>query len=178
MARTPPPPPLLSLDQQRRWLTEHIPHRIRAVLPGIPMVGKWQIAWDARIETQRIVWRCMGNSMWEGRMSAMRWLIEFIGIQERAGGPIETQLRVSTDMRIDAIQGGVLFSPARTEAIHLAQVWKGCSQATSHPTQSTNHPDVSEKPLASALLIVIEHLEATIYKTNNVSLHAITLTAV
>jgi len=99
----------------------------------------------------------------------------FVGIQEGRGVAIEARIRIPTDMRIDAISGGVVFSPKRPEALILARVWKGCSQATSHPTQDTDHPDVREKPLAEALHIVVEHLEKTVYAANGRSLLTDTL---
>ena len=39
----------------------------------------------------------------------------------------------------------------------------GLSQATSHPTEGTNHPDVREPRLAAALTIIIGHLQRTVY---------------
>lgn len=160
-------------EKQERWLIEHIPHRIRAVLPGLPMHAPWNLMRKKLVlETidDQIAFRCTGNSVWEGRMTAMRWLILFVGIQEEGGFAIEARLRKPTDMRIDAIRGGLVLTPSRPEAQKLALIWKGCSQATSHPTQDTNHPDVSERPLAEALEIVIEHLQTTIYSANRRSL--------
>jgi len=100
----------------------------------------------------------------------------FVGIQERNGVAVEATLRLTTDMRIDAISGGVLMDTNAPEALILARVWKGCSQATSHPTQDTNHPDVSEEPLAEALHIIIYHLEKTIYAANGRNLFNSTIT--
>jgi hypothetical protein len=53
--------------------------------------------------------------------------------------------------------GGAKFSKI------LAKVWKGCSQASGHPTQDTNHPPVNPKALDEALRIIVEHLGRTIY---------------
>jgi hypothetical protein len=66
-------------------------------------------------------------------------------------------------MRIDRILGGDLIKPSSPEALTLAPVWKGCSQASSHATTDTNHPDIREPVLAQALQIVVDHLQSTIY---------------
>jgi hypothetical protein len=173
-------PQLLPPDKQLRWLIEHIPHRIRAVLPGLPMSVPWLLTSQKLVlenDADRIAMRCSGNSAWEGRMTAMRWLIMFVGIQEENGVATETRLRKSTDVRIDFIKGGVTVTLSRPEALKMARVWRGCSQATSHPTQDTNHPDVREKSLAEALGIVIDHLQRTIYSANGRSVLRDTLAA-
>jgi hypothetical protein len=104
-------------------------------------------------------------------MTALRWLIMFIGIkQDRFGLPCEAELGPATDMRIDGIAGGMLFMPSHADARKLANVWRGCSQATSHATDGANHPPVTEPYLAEALQIVIDHLESTIYETAGRSL--------
>ena len=109
-------------------------------------------------------------------MTAMRWLIMFVGVSGEIGVPMMAQLRLITDVRIDRLDGGVPFDLSSPEASVLEKVWRGCSQATSHPTQDTNHPDVTVKPLAKALHIVIAHLERTIYAAKARSLLNDTLT--
>jgi len=74
------------------------------------------------------------------------------------------------DVRIDRFNGGVPISTTSTVALPLALVWKGCSQATSHPTTDSGHPDVTEQPLADALTVVINHLQQTIYQTAGMTL--------
>jgi hypothetical protein len=47
----------------------------------------------------------------------------------------------------------------------LANVWKGCSQASSHATNAYSHPSVSDKKeLPEALKIILDHLQKTIYQ--------------
>ena len=103
-------------------------------------------------------------------MTAMRWLIMFVGVSGVRHAPAEAKMRLPTDMRIDRLDGGVLFDLSIPEASVLEKVWRGCSQATSHPTQDTNHPDVSPRSLSVALQIVISHLERTIYAAKGRSL--------
>jgi hypothetical protein len=57
----------------------------------------------------------------------------------------------------------------------LKAAWKGCSQATGHPTQGTRHPKVDEPQLAAALQIVIDHLQATIYQARGLNVATETL---
>ena len=103
-------------------------------------------------------------------MTAMRWLILFVGVSGKDNAPVEARFRLPTDMRIDRLDGGILFDLNSPEAIVLEKIWRGCSQATSHPTQDTNHPNVEVGPLAEALQIIITHLERTIYAAKGRSL--------
>ena len=99
-------------------------------------------------------------------MGATRWLIEFIGIK-RAGNGKATEHKKRKgfkDARIDDLDGGKLFDPSDANAQLLADVWKGCSQASSHATNEYNHPVVSDhQELPAALTIVLNHLQNTIY---------------
>jgi len=106
----------------------------------------------------------------------MRWLIFFVGIMEKEGKAIETvYTRNATDVWIGRFDGGALLSPHSGNAATLAQVYKGCTQATGHPTEGTNHPDVGEQRLSAALKIVLDHLQRTIYDSQGRSLTHYTL---
>lgn len=165
------PAKLLSPQQQEKWLVDHIPHRIRATLYGIPMHPPWDLPPIHVAPNERLSLRCIANGAWEGRMTALRWLIMFVGIkQDGSGCACEAALGPASDMRIDGILGGVLFPPSHPDADKLAKVWRGCSQATSHATEGSNHPPVTEPYLAEALHVVIAHLESTIYASNGRSL--------
>ena len=181
---TPSAPDKFKPEVQHRWLIEHLPHRIRGILVGIPMRAPWILppVPIAGMDSHQVIslW-CLGNSNWEGRLTAMRWLIMFLGISGNAstqtkGVPARPELRPNGhDARIDMLDGGVLFPLQGNDAETLALVWKGCTKATSHPTEGSGHPDVTEKPLAAALHIVIAHLEGTIYAEKNRSLFEDTL---
>lgn len=168
----PRPPILLGQTIQNQWLVQHIPHRIRAVLPGIPMRSPWFLNLSGHMHLDPFSWRCVGNSMWEGRLTAIRWLILFVGISaNRQLQPIVAEMKhPQFDVRIDRFTGGRLLSPTTPEGRTLAQVYAGCSKATAHPTEGTNHPDTSEIALAGALHIVLPHLESTIYAANGLDL--------
>lgn len=105
----------------------------------------------------------------------MRWLIMFVGISERNGTPVRYKVSRPTHVVIEQFDGGVAILLNTGEAQALAQVWLGCSQATSPPTQGTNHPDIGEKALANAFQIIVSHLQKTIYDHARMDLAKVTL---
>jgi hypothetical protein len=147
---------------------------------GIRMRAPWTLAsvslGRSNVQQHLALW-CLLNSNWEGRLTAMRWLIMFLGISGNAstqtqGVPKWTELhKDGKDSRIDMFDGGELFPIPSRDADALALIWKGCSKATSHPTEGSNHPDVTEGPLGDALHIVIDHLQKTIYAEKKRSLY-------
>ena len=148
-------------EKQKRWLDEHVPHRVRACLTGIPLLDELTRARDdeSRAEVQL---RCLGNAAWEGRMAGMRWLIEFVGVVDSGGKPVRPNRRAA-DVSIVQIAGGREIDLGSPDAVVLSKVWKGCSQASGHPTQDSNHPPVDEMSLDAAMRIIVAHLQATIY---------------
>jgi len=102
-------------------------------------------------------------------MAATRWLIEFVGIQRDDGNGRAKECKkrerkgTTKDVRIYDLDGGRRFEPSDPNAQLLADVWKGCSQASSHATNEYNHPPVTEKELSAALTIILEHLQDTVY---------------
>jgi hypothetical protein len=97
-------------------------------------------------------------------MVAMRWLIEFIGVGERnKAGKVVRPNRKPNDVSINMIAGGKEIELDSPEAEILANVRKGCAQASAHPTQDTNHPRVDDAALDEALRIIVKHLERTVY---------------
>jgi hypothetical protein len=172
--------PLLSSADQKEWLIEHIPHRVRSVLPGIPMAAPWNMEWNLVARASPIVIRGMGNAIWEGRAAAMRWLTMFVGISASRDTWTATRPSIADkdkDVFITRFDGGKdkLF-PFGAEAEILAQVWAGCSKAVAHPTNRTNHPRINELELAQALTLVIGHLQTSIYATAGKNLIDFTLT--
>jgi hypothetical protein len=106
----------------------------------------------------------------------MRWLIFFVGIMEKGGKAIETIYTTkATDVWIGRFDHGQMFDPKSSDAAKLALVYKGCTQATGHPTEGTNHPNITEQPLSEALQIVINHLQKTIYDAQGRNLAHYTL---
>lgn len=165
--------PPLGATERQKWLTKDIPHRVRAVLLGIRhMRGEWNLHFDF---PNTVAGHCAEDGVHEGRLSAMRWLIMFVGIGVSTGTPSRANLHRDTDVRIDQIDPNALFPLNDSDAIKLAQVGLGCSQATGHPTQGTNHPSVNEEALSAALTIIIAHLQNTIYTQAGLDLKQETL---
>ena len=156
----------ISPQDQEKWLQRDIPHRVRACLAftkrlddliGLPK-------WPANTRAEQIARRCATDAIWEGRLCAMRWLIEFVGLTEdKHHKPIVRNKTKANDFRIDDLPGGVLIRPSSREAQTLAPVWKGGTQGSSHPTHLSNHPPVNNHELAAALEIIVDHLDKTIY---------------
>jgi hypothetical protein len=161
---------LEKMDQLEKgeWLCRHIPHRVRAATAFLDMrdsllnvealIGRPQ-------EVNAIYWRCAMDSIWEGRLAATRWLIEFIGIKRDENKmPTEHRKRKnSPDVQINEFDGGDFFDKNDSNATKLADMWKGCAQASSHATRKSNHPDINETALRDSLKIVLQHLQDTIY---------------
>ncbi|MEA2711826.1 MAG: hypothetical protein QOF78_4427 [Phycisphaerales bacterium] len=168
---------------QKRWLETEIPYRIRAVLAQMPYL--WALtpneADPLREDYYTIRGRCLGDAAWEGRLVAMRWLIEFIGIKRNLA---DTQAVPATpDLRRFPFEKRVtdfgsqfhLFNSQGTKAAQaefLSKIWKGCSQSSMHVTEGSNHWPVEPPDLESALRIVLDYLDATIYSsTGHNALH-------
>ena len=164
---------MLSASDQITWRHIHIPHRVRAGIARLDMrnsrLGVSTVI-DPALYTpeQRIFWRCSTDSIWEGRFAATRWLIELIGVaQSKDGSLLRPKRYLATDVLIDRFDGGFsnLFDLSTPEASFLAEIWKGCTQASFHVThESAGHPDVREPRLMKALAIAIDHLQKTIYQ--------------
>lgn len=106
----------------------------------------------------------------------MRWLIEFVGVVDSKGKPGRPNRR-SVDVSIAQIMGGREIDLGSVEALLLSKVWKGCSQASGHPTQDSNHPPVDEKALDEAMRVIIAHIQKTIYSSASRLLTTEALTA-
>jgi hypothetical protein len=164
-------------NEQAEWLTKHVPHRVRAATARINMKSSLLRA-EAfidpalRTDEDRIYWRCATDSIWEGRLAATRWLIGFVGIQQdKNGNPVACPGRRKDDVRIDDFAGGYLLDPATANGRYLADVWKGCTLASSHATNAYNHPSVDDRAvLPEALKIILDHLQSTIYDKASIKL--------
>lgn len=163
-------PSRLDGTAQTEWRHANIPHRIRAAGARLDLshsiLGVYAY-FDPPTPTEelKIYRRFETDSIWEGRFAAMRWLIEFIGISQRRDGKPGRPSRKdgSPDVRIDQFDGGWLFQDKHQAADFLAAIWKGCSQASSHPTHDSHHADISEAKLAKALALIAQHLQDTVY---------------
>jgi hypothetical protein len=166
-------PKKLDSATQREWLRQHIPHRICASLSWLTMQGDWGMPphpeWKDREKSKFHIW-CICRSVDEGRKAAMRWLIEFVGIAKNENGLPDIPNYKDNDKWIEHFDFGALFDKSDPNAAKLADVWKGCTQASMHPTYNTNHPLADPPQLAEALAIVIKHLEKHLYAPNGFKL--------
>lgn len=147
-------------DNETKWLVEHIPHRVHASLARLPLQN--DIIRDLGKDPRRFMERCDYDAIMQGRLAGIRWLIEFIGLSDYRGKP-DRPNRKPKDISIIQIQGGKEIDLSLPEAEKLRKVWLGCSQATGHPTDGSNHPPVDEKALDEATRIIVNHLDSTIY---------------
>ena len=148
---------LSDITKRDAWLDLHVSHRLRAGLAESLQLQAYISAKNTATLPPQLRERCLGNAAWEGRMAAARWLIEFIGIQwdNKNGKPKRPPRKGTHDVWIEDMDGGIAFDLTKSEALELAKVWKGCSQASSHPTDDSNHFDVSPPQLARAIEIII-----------------------
>jgi hypothetical protein len=158
---------------QDEWRKQHIPHRIRAGLIGIRhMKAPWDIPLRLPLNVTN---RSIANSVNEGRHSAIRWLIFFVGIMTKSGLASPTKYTdETTDVWIERFDGGKLFDHTSADAAKLAEMYKGCTKATGHPTHD-GHPDIKEGPMSEAMGIIIEHLQKTMYDAQGYNLAHFTL---
>ena len=163
---------------QRALLLRDIPHRICASLTWLKkMEGDWAMPPDPKWQDKedRFHIYCVGRSVDEGRKAAMRWLIEFVGVamNNRTRNPKKPEPlpgHEDEQVLIERLDHGKLFDLNHSDAVILAKVWKGCSQASMHPTIDTGHDPVDPDDLAKALAIVIEHLKKNLYEPNGFNL--------
>jgi hypothetical protein len=166
-----------SADPYLDWYVQHIPHRVRSALAGTEMLvlklhdrfGKENVrtaGFDARITSQAdsVALHCVDNAVWEGRLTATRWNSK----------PSRPAVKPH-DWRVDKM-GAALFPLAGADAQKLADVWLGCTKATSHPTRGSGHPPVDPTELNAAIAIVIDYLDRMLYVPKGRSILADTLT--
>jgi hypothetical protein len=160
-------------SDEEQWLAQHIPHRVGACLTCLPLQEELMPSAADEETRNKIRYRFFQNAAWEGRMAGMRWLIDFVGIAADSNGKPRRPTRYGdADVSITCIQGGEKMDLASSDAATLAKVWKGCSQASGHPTQDSNHPPVDPTALDEAMRILIRHLERTIYAASSRNLVA------
>jgi hypothetical protein len=155
----------------KKWLEEDIPHRVRASVARTPLLEELlgRRIPDRPLETrdETIARRCETDSIWEGRLAATRWLIDFVGVKVDTGGdPAERKKspKHPHDVRIDDLPNGRIIDAASSEGAALAKVWQGCSQGSSHATHESGHPSVEVAELNRALRIIVAHLDKTVYR--------------
>lgn len=153
------------------WLHEHIPYRLVGASPLTPHLAKWDITQNHLVLPTGLKGVAVNYSLLQGQRAALRWLIEFVGIRRgRDGKPAPSQAALEsdpTDVGIWLFPNGYNMLDTHPAARELADMWKGCSQAISHPTTATNHPSVLTPEVVSAFGKVVDYLETGIYQTYN-----------
>ncbi len=182
---TQPPGPLLPLMEVATWLWQHIPFRVTAAIAGTTIETEWASSEGPITLPLGVRFVCFNDAVYQGRISAARWLIEFVGLQEVAKkgiGPTPSESRAAkaherggptTEFGIGMLPGGTFLRPDHPDAAFLARTWKGCAQAISHPTRDTDHPRVDPETLTRALRVILPHLDRTIYAHARLSLRQV-----
>lgn len=173
----------LDRAEQDLYLLQHVPHRLCAAATWLDLPGKWAMPPSPRLPNDHFhVW-CICRAVDEGHYASMRWLIEFVGIRMatnhskptrptpyKVADPMKAKKAADELVSIKRFKGGRYFPKRRGGSALLAKIWKGCSQASMHPTRDTDHPDVSPPRLARALVLILNHLERHLYASNGLNL--------
>jgi len=159
----------LPKDVAGKWMHEDIPYRVIAGIIMSDIEQTWEPG-PLTLNPAGLKSLGLNYAALEGRRVAVRWLIEYIGLKQgrKSCLPEESDAgaeRDETDCGLIRIPGGVNHTtdPNNPNAVFLANVWRGCVQATSHPTIGTEHFDVGHTNLNKAIGIIIDHLQSTIY---------------
>jgi hypothetical protein len=158
---------MLSSMDQIQWRENHVPHRVRAALAITSLLESLQ---EKHRRPPRYVdqvdQHCEHNAIWEGRIAAVRWLIEFIGISADKSGRPARPTRRPNDIGIEHFDAAYRFDVTVPDATVLARAWLACSQRGSHASiDDPTKPPIDNVERDKALKLVLEHLSATIYKS-------------
>ncbi len=154
---------MTTADDQKKRLDQHITHRLLASLAQLPL--REEIL-DAPDDQARQRTRELSDyfALHQGRLDAIRWLIEFVGVKsDDKGKPRRYSKKKPTDILISDFSGGKEIELSSPEAKILAELWLGCSQASAHATDRRNHTRVDDPALQLGIRILEGHLQRTIY---------------
>jgi hypothetical protein len=161
--------PLTSQDIQD-WLYRstptkpgsHLPHRIRVLWANLASLDqRLHSAPEPTPTTPEQITRrrCETDAIWEGRISALRWLIEFIRVK-----PSTWPDSCSAEDFADYAP-----FPSGSDAAYLADLWTSCTKATSHSTHNSGHTPLDNAAFDRGRELICAHLNATIYKNTGTS---------
>jgi hypothetical protein len=156
----------LTSKEIEEWLEQHIRSRMYAALARPELLRAWLEANPNSAESDRFETVYLLQASCEGRHAALRWLLDFIGINDYRGdpkvkmvykSPLELQKEHAT--RITDLPGGELmpYSP------ELHKVSRALTKATSHPTRNSGHEPIPPERLMKVALNIRVHLQETIY---------------
>lgn len=160
-------------NDKQQWLRDHIPHRVRACLAITPLLTDYLGTDRAQPgPTDRdndliykIIQRCETDCIWEGRLIALRWLIEFVGVKANNDGkPERCKPRKDDDLWIEDIDCNGAFDLQLPESQLLADFWCIATKASAHSTWKSQHTSACDERRNRAARLLIDHLGRTIYK--------------
>ncbi len=109
------PVPSISPDEVRLWLWQHIPFRVTAAIAGTSICDEWAAAEPPLGMPIGLRLVCLNDAAYQGQISAVRWLIEFVGLQEDRKRPVPAPSfaanamahgKPTTDFGIGMLPGG------------------------------------------------------------------------
>src|ERR1035441_3083843 len=133
-------------EKEREWRTEHLMHRIRAALDTTSLLDETLTTHDSASYNRKLsLDLCAEQARHEGHIAALRWLIDFVGINAAEDlQPKRPPTWRSTSEDLSRFGQHQLIPIPSDDATFLAKMWKACSQATGHPTSGTNHESLEE----------------------------------
>jgi hypothetical protein len=145
---------MMTRGEKDEWMDIHIPSRFLAAMAHTEL----QTEQDCRpLDTYA------RPAVHMGRLAAIRWLIEFVGIKESKGQVVECKPKEGfPDTRIDRLDGRLL-SRNSLEAKELAKAWTAISQAIAHPTHASGHSSLELPVIVPAVKILKDHIQANLY---------------
>lgn len=153
----------LTKAEQDKWLHEDIPHRIRAMFASTAELGARHPGGEPTWPDD-VVKRCWTDCVWEGRLSALRFLCEFLGVKHSGSRP-EAARDHPDQACITDLPNGATIPLTSPEAKVLADAWRACTKGSVHPTHNSNHPPINDGERSKAFKIILEHLTRTIYRS-------------
>lgn len=153
----------LEPEAQDLWLSEYLPHHLRCGLAGLPLLDQLVPAQMPEVRRAGVRRASVEESLWEQRLTTVRWLIEFVGIMAKRGDPVRAPRNRATDFSIVQFEGGLEVQLDTPEAKLLAQVWTACGKVGANPAETGHLPDLEPAMVEQALQVIWTHLGRTIY---------------
>jgi hypothetical protein len=155
----------LTLEEQKDWLDHHIPDRFRAAASHLKFLDDLlgtEAPGDppSASPDHKIRRYCELVSIQQGRLAALRWLLDFVRIDEK------TKQRKENDVTIAHFEG----APSPLTDQNLTQIRNACNKACSHPTYGSNPSEISDDKQCEALEVIFNHLKKSIYANVEVDL--------
>lgn len=183
-------PPLtdkLAGDTPQQWLSKHLPHRVRVMLAGTKRLneilppsanvqevqqpcqdGPWEPR-QCQMTTERTRQQCEKNAIWEGRLSTLRWFIEFIGARDEANNSKSKY----EDARLSRLCEMLHLDPhklklSEPEKEYLERFWQACSRRCVHAADPVRAGEeamqLNDEQQSCATGIILRQLKVNLYQ--------------